>query len=69
MTVGVDKIIKRLIGEDYLGEVPAVVVRRGGKSLDHDGRLHRAADFELSRFNMMSPGIRYEALWLVRGRT
>ena len=62
MTLRVDNTIKRLIAEDYIGEVLVVEVRAGGSFLDSDGSLQWRQDFDLSGMNIMSMGIWYEAL-------
>jgi predicted dehydrogenase len=62
MTLGVDKTIKRLLAEGYLGDVLAVEARVGGSFLDTDAPLHWRNDFDLSGFNTMTMGIWYEAI-------
>ena len=62
MTLTVDNTIKRLIAEDYLGDVLAIDARVGGSFLDRDAAMHWRNDFDLSGFNTMSMGIWYEAL-------
>lgn len=62
MTLGVDKTIKRLLAEGYLGDVLAVEIRAGGAFLDPDAPLHWRNDFDLSGYNTMSMGIWYEAV-------
>lgn len=62
MTLRVDNTIKRLIAEEYLGEILAVEVRAGGAFLDTDSQLQWRQDFDLSGLNIMSMGIWYEAL-------
>ncbi|HXF60332.1 MAG TPA: Gfo/Idh/MocA family oxidoreductase [Caldilineaceae bacterium] len=62
MTLGVDKTIRRLLAEGYLGDVLAVEVRAGGTFLDMDAPLHWRHDFDLSGFNTMTMGIWYEAV-------
>lgn len=61
-TLGVDKTIKRLLAEGYLGDLLAVEVRAGGSFLDKDAPLHWRNDFDLSGFNTMTMGIWYEAV-------
>ena len=58
----VDNTIKRLLADDYIGDVLAVEVRAGGTFLDPDAPMHWRDDFNLSGFNIMSMGIWYEAL-------
>ena len=62
MTLRVDKTIKRLIAEGYIGDVLAVEARAGGAFLDSEGPLQWRQDFDLSGLNIMSMGIWYEAL-------
>ena len=61
-TLRVDKTIRRLIAEGYLGNLLAIEVRAGGSFLDPDAPLHWRQDFELSGFNTMTLGIWYESL-------
>lgn len=61
-TLRVDKTVKRLLAEGYIGDLLAVEVRAGGGFLDKDGPLHWRHDFDLSGFNIMAMGIWYEAL-------
>ncbi len=61
-TLGVDKTIKRLLAEGYLGDLLAIEIRAGGPFLDKDAPLHWRNDFDLSGFNTMTMGIWYEAL-------
>ena len=62
MTLRVDKTIKRLIAEDYIGDVLAIEARAGGAFLDSESPLQWRQDFDLSGLNIMSMGIWYEAL-------
>lgn len=62
MTLRVDRRIKRLIAEAYIGDVLAVEVRAGGGFLDSEAPLQWRQDFDLSGMNIMSMGIWYEAL-------
>lgn len=62
MTLRVDKTIKRLLAEGYVGELLALEVRVGGDFLDTTAPLHWRQDFDLSGFNIMSMGIWYEAV-------
>ena len=66
MTLHLDKTIKRLIAENYLGDVIAVEVSTAGNFPDFDGPLHWRHDRNLSGMNIMSMGIWYEAVmrWL-----
>ena len=61
-TLGVDRTVKRLIAEGYLGDVLGVEVRAGGTFLDADAPLHWRQDFDLSGYNVMTLGIWYEAV-------
>ncbi|MEZ4675506.1 MAG: Gfo/Idh/MocA family oxidoreductase [Caldilineaceae bacterium] len=61
-TLRVDKTVKRLLAEGYLGDLLAVEVRAGGSFLDKDAAMHWRNDFDLSGYNIMSMGIWYEAL-------
>ena len=62
MTLRVDKTIKRLIAEGYIGDVLAIEARAGGAFLDSEAPLQWRQDFDLSGLNIMSMGIWYEAL-------
>ena len=62
MTLGVDRTIKRLLADGYLGELLAIKVRDGNAFLDRDAALHWRQDFDLSGFNVMTLGIWYEAI-------
>jgi len=61
-TLRVDKTVKRLLSEGYIGDLLAVEVRAGGGFLDKDGEMHWRHNFDLSGLNIMSKGIWYEAL-------
>jgi len=62
ITFRVDRTIRRLLAEGYLGELLAVEVRAGGDFLDRDAPLHWRQDAELSGYNVMSLGIWYETI-------
>ena len=62
MTLRVDKTIKRLIAEGYVGDILAIEVRAGGSFLDRESPIQWRQDFDLSGMNIMSMGIWYEAL-------
>lgn len=66
MTLHLDNTIKRLLAENYLGELIAVEVYTAGNFPDFDSPLHWRHDRKLSGMNIMSMGIWYEALmrWL-----
>jgi len=61
-TLRVDKTIKRLLAEGYLGDLLAVEARAGGSFLDKVAPMHWRNDFDLSGMNIMTMGIWYEAL-------
>ena len=62
MTLGVDRTIKRLLADGYLGDLLVIEVRDGNAFLDRDAALHWRQDFDLSGLNVMSLGIWYEAI-------
>ena len=62
MTLGVDKTIKRLLAEGYLGDLLAIEARVGGTFLDAEAPMHWRQDFNLSGYNTMTMGIWYEAI-------
>jgi predicted dehydrogenase len=61
-TLGVDRTIRRLLAEGYLGDVLAVNVRDGSTFLDRDSPLHWRQNTDLSGTNTLTMGIWYEAL-------
>jgi predicted dehydrogenase len=61
-TLGVDKTIRRLLDEGYLGDLVMVEIRAGGSFLDPSAPMHWRNDFDLSGFNIMTMGIWYESL-------
>jgi predicted dehydrogenase len=61
-TLRVDKTVKRLLAEGYLGDLLAIEARAGSQFLNRDAPLHWRQDMDLSGFNVMSMGIWYEAL-------
>ena len=61
-TLRVDKTLKRLIAEGYLGDILAINIRAGADFIDSDSPLHWRQDFDLSGLNIMITGIWYEAL-------
>jgi predicted dehydrogenase len=61
-TLRVDRMVRRLIADGYLGELLAIEVRAGGAFLDPDAPLHWRQDFDLSGYNVMALGIWYEAV-------
>lgn len=62
MTLGVDKTIKRMLAEGYLGDVLAIEARVGGAFLDPESPIQWRQDFNLSGYNTMTMGIWYEAI-------
>lgn len=61
-TLGVDKAVRRLIAEGYVGDVLAIDVRQGGAFVEADPVLHWRHVRDFSGLNMMALGIWYEAL-------
>ncbi|HWQ15123.1 MAG TPA: Gfo/Idh/MocA family oxidoreductase [Roseiflexaceae bacterium] len=61
-TLGVDRTIRRLLADGFLGEPLAVTVRDASGFLDRDSPLHWRQNADLSGMNIMSLGIWYEAL-------
>jgi predicted dehydrogenase len=61
-TLGVDKTVKRLLAEGWLGDLLAIEVRAGSTFLNPNAPLHWRQDMNLSGFNVMSMGIWYEAI-------
>lgn len=61
-TLRVDKTVKRLIAEGYLGDILAIELREGNTFVDLEGEMHWRQDFDLSGFNILFMGIWYEAL-------
>ncbi|MEZ4557969.1 MAG: Gfo/Idh/MocA family oxidoreductase [Caldilineaceae bacterium] len=61
-TLRIDKTVRRLIAEGYLGDVLAIDVRQGGAFVEADPELHWRHVRDFSGLNMMSLGIWYEAL-------
>jgi predicted dehydrogenase len=62
MTLGVDKTIKRLLAEGYLGDVLVIDIRAGNTFIDPDAPMHWRENYDLSGLNIMTMGIWYEAL-------
>ena len=62
ITLEVDKYIKRLISEDFLGEILAIEIEEGGAFLENDTPFHWRQNSDFSGYNIMSLGIWYEAL-------
>ena len=61
-TLRVDKTIRRLLAEGFVGKVLAIEVRAGGAFLNMDAPLHWRQNFDYSGMNIMSLGIWYEAI-------
>ena len=63
MTLGLDKTIKRLIAEGFLGDVLVIEHHEAsGGFLDADASLHWRLNFDLSGLNILAMGIYYEAM-------
>ena len=71
MTLHLDKTIKRLISEGFLGDILAVEIRQNTGFVDYDSPLHWRHDMKLSGLNIMSMGIWYEAImrWIGTAKT
>lgn len=70
-TLGVDRLVQRLMREGYVGDPLSVVVRAStGAFLDHDGPMTWRRDERLSGVNIMSLGIWYECVmrWVGEAR-
>ncbi|MBH74714.1 MAG: hypothetical protein CL896_02840 [Dehalococcoidia bacterium] len=65
-TLSVDKTIKELIAEGYLGDILSVDLLVQDGFIDFESELHWRNNRDLSGFNMMQMGIWYEAMmrWL-----
>jgi predicted dehydrogenase len=61
-TLRVDKTIKRLIAEGFIGKVLVVEVRAGGSFVDMNTPLHWRQNSDYSGLNAMSLGIWYESV-------
>ncbi len=61
-TLGVDNTIRRMIAEDYLGDLLAMEVRASTGFLNRDAPLGWRQASELSGMNIMTLGIWYEAV-------
>lgn len=62
LTLRVDRTVRRLIAEGYIGNILAVEVRACDGFLDAKAPLHWRQDYDLSGFNVMTLGIWYEAV-------
>ncbi len=66
----IDKLIEKLIGEGFLGDVLSVEIQRVGRGFaDHAGELDWRHSQEFSGVNVMTLGATYESMmrWLGRG--
>lgn len=65
-TLEVDRTVRRLLAEGYVGDVLAVEARAGRGFLDREAPLGWRQDFDLSGYNVLSLGIWFEAVqrWL-----
>ena len=61
-TLRVDKTVKRLIAEGYLGDLLSIEARAGSAFLNPDAPLHWRQDMDMSGLNVMTMGIWYEAI-------
>ena len=61
-TLRVDKMIRHLIGQGYLGDLLTIDIRAGGAFIDTESPIHWRQDFDLSGFNILGMGIWYEAM-------
>jgi predicted dehydrogenase len=61
-TLSVDRTVKRLLAEGYVGDVLAIDIRSSTGFIDAGAPLHWRHDMELSGFNVMSLGIWYESI-------
>lgn len=61
-TLRVDKTVKRMIAEGFLGDILAIEARAGNTFVNLHAPIHWRQDIELSGLNVMSMGIWYEAL-------
>lgn len=62
-TLHVDRTVRRLLAQGYLGDLLAIEVRATGDAfLDPTAPLHWRQDFDLSGYNVLSLGIWYETV-------
>src|SRR6266511_1129840 len=69
-TYKIDKVLQRLIGEGFLGELLSVEVQAlQNRFADRGGDLHWRHDWELSGYNTLNIGASYESMmrWVGRG--
>ncbi|MBN2211928.1 MAG: Gfo/Idh/MocA family oxidoreductase, partial [Sedimentisphaerales bacterium] len=71
LTLHLDGMIKKMIGEGFLGDVLAVELRQGGAFIDKDRAMSWREDKNLSGLNVMMLGIWYEAIlrWIGPARS
>lgn len=61
-TLGVDKYVRKLIADGFVGDVLTVAVHDSQGFIDRDAPMHWREDFDVSGFNTMTLGIWYEAV-------
>ena len=61
-TLAVDRTVRRLIVEGYLGDLLAIEICDGGAFIDRDAPLHWRNDESLSGMNIMTMGMLYETI-------
>jgi predicted dehydrogenase len=69
-TYRIDNVLKRLIGDGFLGELLSVEVQAlQDRFADFGGELHWRHDWELSGYNTLNIGAAYESMmrWVGRG--
>jgi len=69
-TYRIDRVLQRLIGEGFLGELLSVEVQAlQNRFADRGGELHWRHDWELSGYNTLNIGAAYESMmrWVGRG--
>ncbi len=69
-TYTIDRVLQRLIGEGFLGELLSVELQAlQNRFVDRGGDLHWHHDWELSGYNMLNIGASYESMmrWVGRG--
>lgn len=69
-TYRIDKVLQRLIGEGFLGELLSVEQQAlQNRFVDRGGPLHWRHDWELSGYNTLNIGAAYESMmrWVGRG--